>query len=64
MVDNVDELILSALSKNSKQDPRELWDFLMSHEYNLTEDEIETRISGLEQNGVITGQTITVDIKK
>lgn len=64
MVDNIDELIISALSKNSRQDTREIWDFLMGHGYNLAEEEIESRISRLEQDGVITGYTVSVDSKK
>ena len=42
MIDNIDEVILSALSKDSKQDTREIWDFLRDHGYNLSEDEIES----------------------
>lgn len=64
MPDNVDELILSALSKNSRQDTREVWDYLRGHGYNLTEEEIESRISRLEEEGVITGYTISVDTRK
>lgn len=63
-VDDVDELILSALSRNSKQDTQELWDFLRGHGHNLTEEEIESRITKLEQDGVITGYTISVNLKK
>ena len=44
MIDNIDEIILSALSKDSKQDTREIWDFLRDHGYNLSEDEIEIEI--------------------
>lgn len=64
MVDNVDELILSTLSKNSKQHTKEIWDFLSDHGSNISEKEIESRISKLEENGVITGSTISVDTKK
>jgi Lrp/AsnC family leucine-responsive transcriptional regulator len=52
MPDNVDELILSTLSKNSRQDSREIWDFLQGYGYNLTEE------------GIITGYTISVDTTK
>jgi methylmalonyl-CoA mutase cobalamin-binding subunit len=31
MVDDVDELILSGLSKNSRQDVKEMWDYLRGH---------------------------------
>ncbi len=64
MQDKVDELILSALSKNSKQDTREIWDFLQGFGFNLSEDEIESRIARLEEEGVITGYTISVNTKK
>ena len=64
MIDNIDELIISALSKDSKQDTREIWDFLRDHGYNLSEDEIESRILRLEDDQVITGYTISVNTKK
>ena len=64
MPDNVDELILSTLSKNSRQDSREIWDFLQGYGYNLTEEEIRSRIAGLEAEGIITGYTISVDTTK
>jgi DNA-binding Lrp family transcriptional regulator len=64
MVDNVDELILSTLSMNSKQDIKEIWDFLRSYGYNLTEEEIESRITKLEEDCVIKRYTISVDPKK
>jgi Lrp/AsnC family leucine-responsive transcriptional regulator len=62
--DAIDELILSALSKNAKQDLSEIWDFLRGHGNDLTEDEIENRIIKMEREGVITGYTISVDTKK
>jgi len=64
MQDKIDELILSTLSKNSKQDIREIWDFLRGFGFNLSEDEIESRIGRLEDEGVITGYTISLDTKK
>lgn len=64
MIDNIDELILSTLSKDSKQDTREILDFLRDHGYNLREDEIESRILRLEDDEVITGYTILVNTKK
>ncbi|HEX2106401.1 MAG TPA: histidine kinase [Nitrososphaera sp.] len=64
MLDDIDELILSTLSQNSKQDSKEIWDFLRGYGYNLTEDEIDSRIAKLEEAGVITGYTISVDTKK
>jgi DNA-binding Lrp family transcriptional regulator len=64
MLDNIDELILSTLSKNSEQDVKEIWDFLNGCGHRLTEEEIETRITRLEQNGVIAGYTISVDSTK
>jgi len=64
MIDKIDELIISALSQNSKQATFEIWDYLNGFNYNLTEEEIESRISKLEEEGVIKGYTITVDVKK
>lgn len=64
MLDSVDELILSTLSKNSKQYNKEIWDFLRGYGYSLKEEEIETRIARLEADGVITGYTISVDSTK
>jgi Lrp/AsnC family leucine-responsive transcriptional regulator len=64
MIDNADELILSTLSKNSRQDIKEIWDFLRDHGYDFTEREIESRITKLEEDHVITGYTISVDTKK
>lgn len=60
----MDELIISALSQNSKQGTFEIWDFLKGFNYNLTEEEIESRISKLEEEGIIKGYTIIVDVKK
>jgi Lrp/AsnC family leucine-responsive transcriptional regulator len=64
MLDNIDELILSTLTKNSKQDSREIWDFLRGNGHNLNEEEIESRIARLEEDGIITGYTISVDTTK
>ena len=64
MIDKVDELIISTMTENSRQKVFEIWDFLRGYNYNLTEEDIESRISKLEENGVIKGYTITVDIKK
>ena len=64
MIDKIDELIISALSQNSKQALFEIWDYLNGFNYNLTEEEIESRISKLEEESVIKGYTITVDVKK
>jgi len=64
VIDGIDELILSTLSRNSKQDTKEIWDFLMDYDYNLTDEEIESRIGKLEKDGVITGYTISIDIQK
>lgn len=64
MLDNVDELILSALSINSRQDSKEIWDFLRGYGYNPTEEEIESRITRLEAEGIITDYTISVDTTK
>jgi DNA-binding Lrp family transcriptional regulator len=64
MLDNIDELILSTLSKNSRQDNREIWDFLRGYGHNLAEEEIQSRIARLEEEGVITGYTISVNTTK
>ena len=61
MLDNIDELILSTLSINSKQDSKEIWDFLRGYGHNLTEEEIGLRVARLEEDGIITGYTISVD---
>lgn len=62
--DDTDDLILSTLSKNSKQDVKEIWDFLRGYGHNLSENEIESRIARLEEEGVITGYTISVNTTK
>ena len=64
MIDVVDELILSTLSKNSRQDTAEIWDYLRDHGYNLSEDEIDSRITKLEEGRVISRYTISIDTKK
>ncbi len=64
MVDRIDELIISALSQNSKQGTFEIWDFLKGFGYNVPQEEIESRISTLEETGVIKNYTISVDTKK
>ncbi|MGI0060657.1 MAG: histidine kinase, partial [Nitrosotalea sp.] len=64
MIDTIDEEILSSLSKNAKNDTREILENLIDSGYNLTESEIESRIAKLEDSGVITGYTISVDLKK
>lgn len=64
LIDTIDEVILSSLSKNAKNDTREILENLMDSGYNLTESEIESRITNLEDSGVITGYTISVDLKK
>lgn len=64
MVDRIDELIISALSQNSKQEVFEIWDYLKRFNYNLTEEEIESRIAKLEEEEIIKGYTIKVDVKK
>ena len=64
MVDGIDELILSTLSTNSRQETTELMDFLRGYGYKLTDEEIKSRISKLEQDNVITGYTLSVDTEK
>jgi len=64
MLDAVDEIILSALSKNSKQDLHEMGDYLKDYGYNLSPEEIDSRIKRLEDEKIITGCTICIDTKK
>ncbi len=64
MLDAIDELILSALSKNAKQDLNEIRDYLNNYGYNLHLDEIDTRIKTLEEEKVISGYTISIDINR
>jgi DNA-binding Lrp family transcriptional regulator len=64
MVDAVDELILSALTQNSRQDTIEIWESLRDQGYSLTEEEIESKISKLHDEGVIKKYTISVNTKK
>ncbi len=64
MTDAIDEVILAALSQNAKQSTFEIWDYLKGHGFELTEEEIESRITKLEQDRVIKGYTISVDLKK
>jgi DNA-binding Lrp family transcriptional regulator len=64
MIDAADELILSALSQNSKQDAVEIRDLLRDHGHSLTEEEIKSKISVLQEGGVIKNYTITVDTNR
>ncbi len=64
MLDAIDELILSALSKNSKQDLQEMGDYIKDYGYNLTTEEIRSRIKTLEDEKVISGYNISINIKK
>ena len=64
MVDRIDELLLSALSQNSKQVTAELWDYLKGFGINISEEEIESRIRVLEEDSIIKNYTISVDSKK
>jgi len=64
MVDRIDELIISALSQNSRQGTFELWDFLKGFGHNIPEEEIESRKKALEEDGIIKRYTISVDSKK
>jgi hypothetical protein len=54
MIDATDELILSMLSKNSKQDTVEICDYLRDYGNRVTEDEIDSRIINLEKEKVIS----------
>lgn len=64
MIDKIDQLIISALAQNSKQDSFELWDYLKGFGYNVSREEIESRISILEAEKIIKNYTISIDVKK
>ncbi len=64
MLDAIDEIILSALSKNAKQDLQEIGESLKDYGYNLSLEEIDSKIKTLENQRVISGYTISIDIKK
>ena len=64
MTDAIDGLILSALSRNARQETFEIWDFLRGVGHNIPQEEIESRIRRLEAEGVISGYTISIDAKK
>lgn len=64
MIDSIDELILSALSKDSKQDLNEIKDFLRNYGHDLSLEEIDSRIKALEDEKIILGYTISIDTKK
>lgn len=64
MTDDIDKMIMSALSRDSRQGTAEIWDFLRGLGHNITEEEIESRRQVLEDEGVIKGYTISVDSKK
>ena len=64
MTDEIDELIISTLSKDSRQGAAEIWDFLRGFGHDITQEEIESRISKLTEEGVITGYSITINPKK
>lgn len=63
-MDRVDELIISGLSRDSRQGTFEMWDYLKGHGYNVPQEEIQSRISALEADGVIKSYTISVDASK
>lgn len=64
MTDKIDELIISALSKDARQSTFEMWDFLRGFGYNIPEEEIEIRKKKLEDDGIIKNYTISIDAKK
>ena len=64
MIDRIDELIISALCKDSRQGTFEIWDYIRGFGYSVSEEEIESRRRDLEESGVIRGYTISVDTKK
>ena len=52
MVDKIDEAIISGLGQNSRQTTFELWDFLKGFGYNISQEEIESRIAVLEDEAL------------
>src|ERR671920_1434960 len=64
MLDSIDEIILSSLCKNAKQDLNEIRETLKDYGFNLTLAEIDTRIKTLENKKVIAGYTICIDTSK
>ncbi len=64
MIDSIDELILSALSMDAKQDLNEIWDFLRNYGHDLSLEEIDSRIKTLEDEKIISRYTISIDTKK
>jgi DNA-binding Lrp family transcriptional regulator len=64
LTDTIDEVILSALSRNAKLDLHELWECLKESGHNLTMEEIECRIKTLEDEGVISNYIVSVNTKK
>ena len=64
MVDRVDELIISALSQDSRYGYFEISDFLRGFGHNISEEEVASRRKELEASGIIKRYTISVDVKK
>ena len=64
MIDHIDEIIISMLSKNAKQDIHQLLYELREHNINISLDEIECRIKTLEDDGIISCYTINVNSRK
>ena len=63
-IDRVDSLIISALSRDARQSLFEIWDILRGLGHDISQEEIESRISSMEKRGIIRNYTITVDPKK
>ena len=63
-MDKTDSLILSALSGDARQGTFAIWDYLRGFGYNISQEEIESRIKSMEESGVIRGYTISVDTRK
>ena len=62
-MDKIDELIIAALSRDSRQGVGEIWDHLRGLGHSVPEEEIEARRRALEGDGVIR-YTVSVDAKK
>ncbi len=64
MTDAIDDIILSALSRDARQETFGIWDVLRGAGHNISHEEIESRIGSMESRGIIRGYTIAIDTKK
>ena len=61
---SIEEIIISALTKDSRQRASEIRNLLVEYGYDITEEEVELRITKLNDSGVIGGYTISLDLKQ